>query len=162
MYRHPPHSRRARRAPYSVRRARRPSLADLLWYGLDGEYPFFSEARFRRQRKRHPEDSLSDAFAFLDRDAAAYLFASETHDLLEQLDLHPVDRAIVHMRMGGFSLREIARETGLKKCRIEKAMKCARSRHLEVKRGKRPTQKYAGWQQVYLSEMRRSGCRGHR
>ena len=125
-----------------------------------GEYPFYTDEQLRRRIARHVTLPLAEEAAGLPPVVTAYLVESQALDHLDSLRLNPVDRAVAAMRAAGFSLREISDATGLKRCRVERALKTV-ARRLRGSSHAGDAGAAEGWQEVYLAETRRGvGFRG--
>ncbi|HEY3414441.1 MAG TPA: hypothetical protein VGM51_15490 [Armatimonadota bacterium] len=118
-----------------------------------GEYPFYTDEQLRRRNDRHGTVSISEEAAGLPPVVTAYLAESRVLDHLDALRLSPVDRAVAAMRAAGFTLREISDRTGLKLCRVERALKTTARRLRAAARAEGRGSE--GWQEVYLAETRR-------
>lgn len=112
------------------------------------------------RKKRRPPLPLHPDFPGPSPIAQDYLLASQLQEALDALRLNPLERAVAEMRLTGATVREIAASSGIKKWRIEGAMAAIRRRWLEARQGPErpsPVRRAAGWQDVYMAEMRRRG-----
>jgi hypothetical protein len=98
---------------------------------------------------------LADDAVGLPPEALEYLAGSRRAEIIASLRLHPVVEAITLMRLAGCTVREIVQSTGLRKWRVERALRTVR-RKLECRRN---LDGFGadGWQEVYLNETRRTG-----
>lgn len=119
------------------------------------ERPFYSDEQLARREARHPSQTIRVDTVGLPAEVLEYLAESRHAELIASLRLHPVVRAVTLMRIAGYSVREIVLSTGLRKWRVERALRTVR-RKLEY--GRRSLGHGAdGWQEVYLEETRRRG-----
>lgn len=122
------------------------------------EYPFRSERDWMRYERRHRTIPLPESLGAIAPGEAAYLFTSRLRELLDSLRLDPFERSVAELRLAGHTIRETARLTGLPKCRVEGALRRVRRRVQAWQCGALRAGT-TGWQEVYLSEVRRRGCR---
>lgn len=119
------------------------------------ERPFLTDSQLASREARHPACRIPDNAVGLPAEALDYLECSRRAEIIASLRLHPVVRAVTLMRLGGYTVREIALITGLRKWRVERALRTVR-RKLERRAGN-DGYAAAGWQDVYLTETRRKG-----
>ncbi|HEY3269019.1 MAG TPA: sigma factor-like helix-turn-helix DNA-binding protein [Armatimonadota bacterium] len=116
------------------------------------EYPFLSDHDLQRREFRRKSVCLNDFLAGLNPAEEAYLFASQLADLVDALRLPLLERAVLELRLQGRTIREIAALTGLKKWRVEQAIRRLRRAWRISRKASSPHQ---GWQSAYLSETQR-------
>lgn len=129
-------------------------------HGASGESPCSAERTPKRRVRRQPALPLSESVSGLPAGVRDYLDATSLRELLDDLNLGPLERAVAEERLAGATIREIAASSGIKKWRVERAMEMVRRRWRERREAdapSRPTRHTAGWQDVYLSETRRRG-----
>lgn len=114
------------------------------------DYPSLSEYNFARSERRHPTVPLPDSTPGRSPAEDAYLDQTEMNDRIAALHPRPLDRAVLELRLRGLSIRAIAEETGLKRWRVEEAIRRLR----RAWRRSRPSPTH-GWQAVYRDETNR-------
>jgi DNA-directed RNA polymerase specialized sigma24 family protein len=122
------------------------------------EYPFRSESDWLRHERRHRSLPLAESLRGLSSREADYLSTTELRELLDSLHLDAFERCVAGLRLSGHTIREIAALAGVPKCRVEGALRRVRRRVRAWQCGALRSGT-TGWQEVYLSEVRRRGCR---
>jgi DNA-directed RNA polymerase specialized sigma24 family protein len=121
----------------------------------DDAFPCYTETQMRRRESRRPSLPISDLLAGLAPQAHAYLLESEEEEYLDALGLDGLERLVARMRMDGLTVREVAAAVGVKKWRVESAIKSIRRKYLSL----RDRDSSDGWQEAYREDLRRRGCR---
>lgn len=130
-------------------------LGRALLFGSDsGVYTEASLARkMRDERKRFESPSPTGI-----DDAAALLVERQIDDLIEGAGLTAVQEILYRLYVGGFSVRRMSVVLGIGRRTVQERLKTIKRRIREAYR----EGPYAGWYEVYLSEVNRPAYRGQR
>ena len=111
---------------------------------------------FRKMRDEHERIPAIDEHA-VSPDVENYLFDMQLEELIDLANLTPLQEICLRLRAGGLSLTKIAKFLGINGNTMAAHLRIAQRRVRSASR----EGKYAGWYEVYLSEIRRAGYRGH-
>ena len=143
-------------APKTLRDSTPPETATRTRLEVTNDYPCMSEARFRRHDRAHPSLPLTELAAGLPQDALNYLAETLEEESMRTMGLSVEERAVLGLRLTGCSMRDVAERLGISKSRVEKALVRIRACYVALQ-GAHRSAAATGWQEVYLSETRRSG-----
>lgn len=125
---------------------------------LGKEHGIYTDRQLsRKMRDENARIPALDESA-VSQEVSEYVLESKLEDLIDLANLSPLQEICLRLHVAGLSLREIAKSIDVNVQSMAAHLRVARRKIRPVcKEGK-----YAGWYEVYLSEIRRTGSRGRK
>lgn len=105
------------------------------------------ERRIRNEHKYCPSMDLTGVPA----EVESYLLSRSTDELIELANLRPMEEICLRLHISGLNIKELSSMLGIGRRRVAMHLRIARRKAVQIFNDG----PYAGWYEVYLSEIRR-------
>lgn len=118
---------------------------------LSRDHGILTSRQLERKIRNEPKYCPSSDLTAIPKEVDSYLLSSSTDELVELANLRPMEEICLRLRIAGLNMKESASLLGIGRRRVAMHLRIARRKAINVFFDG----PYAGWYEVYLSEIRR-------